>query len=98
MQDEPGDVQDAPEVVSPIRDPRCLGPTEDLEREPDGIPHDVVWWMVAGVIALSVAAFAAIVCFGWLAAIAVVAVALPVMVFVLQRRSERERDHVHRSR
>ena len=27
---------------SPVRDDAALGPTEDLDREPDGVPHVVV--------------------------------------------------------
>lgn len=27
---------------SPVRDDAALGPTEDLDREPDGVPHRVI--------------------------------------------------------
>src|SRR5262249_18536832 len=30
------------EVHSPLRDDRLLGPEEDLDRMPDGVPHPVV--------------------------------------------------------
>ena len=29
-------------VHSPVRDDEALGPTEDLDREPDGMPHQVI--------------------------------------------------------
>ena len=30
------------EPHNPVRDDRKLAPTEDLDREPDGVPHSVV--------------------------------------------------------
>ena len=30
------------EPHNPVRDDRRLAPTEDLDREPDGVPHKVV--------------------------------------------------------
>jgi hypothetical protein len=85
---------------SPIRDEDTLGPNEDLEREPDGVPHDVV-----GLSALFSVLFAAVVLGMWLsgstgrvAAVAMCMIGVPMLVTSLRRRAERERDHVHPSR
>jgi hypothetical protein len=85
---------------APIRDEDRLGPNEDLDREPDGVPHDVV-----GLSALFSVLFAAVVLGMWLsgstgrvAAIAMCMIGVPMLVSSLRRRSERERDHVHPSR
>jgi Flp pilus assembly protein TadB len=85
---------------SPVRDDRRLGPTEDLDREPDGVPHDVV-----GLAALFSVLFAAVVLGMWLsgstgriAAIAMCMVGVPMLVSNLRQRSERERDRAHPSR
>jgi hypothetical protein len=85
---------------SPVRDDDSLGPTEDLDRELDGVPHDVV-----GLSALFSVLFAAVVLGMWLsgstgrvAAVAMCMIGIPMLVSSLRRRSERERDHVHPSR
>lgn len=85
---------------SPIRDDSSLGPTEDLDREPDGVPHDVV-----GLSALFSVLFAAVVLGMWLsgstgriAAVAMCMIGVPMLVSGLRQRSERTRDHVHPSR
>jgi hypothetical protein len=85
---------------APIRDEDTLGPNEDLDREPDGVPHDVV-----GLSALFSVLFAAVVLGMWLsgstgrvAAVAMCMIGVPMLVTSLRRRSERERDHVHPSR
>ncbi len=85
---------------APVRDERSLGPTEDLDREPDGVPHDVV-----GLAALFSVLFAAVVLGMWLsgstgriAAIAMCMVGVPMLVSNLRQRSERERDREHPSR
>jgi hypothetical protein len=85
---------------APVRDENSLGPTEDLDREPDGVPHDVV-----GLSALFSVLFAAVVLGMWLsgstgrvAAVAMCMVGIPLLVSNLRQRSERERDQVHPSR
>ena len=88
--------------TSPIRDHRSLGPTEDLDREPDGVPHDVV-----GLAALFSVLFAAVVLGMWLsgstgriAAVGMCLIGVPMLVTNLRQRSERERerDTYHPSR
>lgn len=88
-------------VNAPVRDDSALGPTEDLDREPDGVPHAVV-----GLTALFSVMLAMLVAFMFLAggtvtrvaAIVVVVLAIPVLVSTLRRRAEQGRDHVHPSR
>jgi hypothetical protein len=89
-----------PAQHSPVRDEQSLGPTEDLDREPDGVPHDVV-----GLSALFSVLFAAVVLGMWLsgstgriAAVAICMVGVPMMVSSLRQRSEREREDHHPSR
>jgi Flp pilus assembly protein TadB len=84
----------------PVRDESHLGPSEDLDREPDGIPHDVV-----GLSALFSVLFAAVVLGMWLsgttgriAAVAMCMVGVPMLVSNLRQRSERTRDQTHPSR
>jgi hypothetical protein len=86
---------------APVRDPAALGPTEDLDREPDGAPHSVI-----GLTALFSVMFAMLVAFLFLsgkvvdmvAAILLVVIAVPVLVSSLRKKAERERDHLHPSR
>jgi hypothetical protein len=86
--------------VAPIRDERSLGPTEDLDREPDGVPHDVV-----GLSALFSVLFAAVVLGMWIsggtgriAAVALCMVGIPMLVSGLRDRSERGRERGRHSR
>lgn len=91
----------APEPQNPVRDDSKLAPTEDLDREPDGVPHSVV-----GMTALFSVVLAMLVAFmfltghriGQIAAIALAAIAIPTLVATLRRKAERDRDHVHPSR
>lgn len=71
---------------------------EDLLREPDGVPHDIVWRTTLSACVLAVLALAAVSAAGWAFAVGIVVLALPFVVLVLARRSEQERDHVHPSR
>jgi hypothetical protein len=74
--------------------------SEDLQRQPDGIPHAVI-----GLTALFCVYFAmllvAILLTGTsistIAAVALVLVALPVAALGLQRMAARQRDHDHPS-
>jgi hypothetical protein len=71
--------------------------SEDLQRMPDGIPHDVVGLTAFCAIALAVAL--ALAWIDGLHGIAVlVALATPRIVWRLVQRAERERDFVHPSR
>jgi Flp pilus assembly protein TadB len=89
------------EPHNPVRDDSRLAPTEDLDRDPDGVPHSVVG-MTAGFAVM----FAMLVAFMFLAgstvtrvaAVVICMVAVPVVVSQLRKKSDRERDHVHPSR
>jgi Flp pilus assembly protein TadB len=87
--------------MAPVRDDSALGPTEDLDRDLDGVPHDVV-----GLTALFSVFLAMLVAFmvlaggtvGRVAAAVLAVVAVPVLVMSLRRRANRRRDHLHPSR
>lgn len=85
--------------IAPIRDERTLGPTENVDRDPDGVPHDVV-----GLSALFSFLLAALVLGMWLtgstmgriSAIALLVFGVPMLVSGLRERSDRERNrHEH---
>lgn len=86
---------------NPVRDDESLAPDEDLDREPDGVPHDVV-----GFTALFSVFLAMLVAFMFLthkavvqaAAVALLLIAIPVLVSILRKRAERDRNHLHPSR
>ncbi len=89
------------EPYNPVRDDRKLAPTEDLDREPDGVPHGVVG-MTAGFSVM----LALLVAFMFLsggtttrvAAIVLVLIAIPLGVTSLRKKADRDRDQVHPSR
>jgi hypothetical protein len=86
---------------NPVRDDSKLAPTEDLDREPDGVPHRVV-----GMTALFSVVLAMLVAFMFLtgngvariAAVALAAIAIPTLVASLGRKAKHDRDHNHPSR
>lgn len=90
-----------PEPHNPVRDDSKLAPTEDLDREPDGVPHRVV-----GMTALFSVVLAMLVAFmfltghrvGRIAAVALAAIAIPTLVATLRRKAEHDRDRAHPSR
>jgi len=94
-------VRPSAEPQNPVRDDSKLAPTEDLDREPDGVPHGVVG-MTAG---FSVV-LAMLVAFMFLtgnfvarvAAVALAAIAIPTLVVTLRRKAAHDRDQVHPSR
>src|ERR1700742_4906634 len=88
-------------VHHPVRSDARLSPTEDLDREPDGVPHSVV-----GFTALFSVMLAMLVAFMFLtgrgvtrvAAIALAVIAIPILVSILRNKADPERDPVHPSR
>jgi hypothetical protein len=88
-------------VQAPVRDDDALGPTEDLDREPDGVPHHVI-----GLTALFSVMLAMLVAFmvltgGVVSRVAAVIIALmtiPVLVSTLRGKADRDRDQLHPSR
>ncbi|MDX2094219.1 MAG: hypothetical protein SFX73_40685 [Kofleriaceae bacterium] len=96
-----GPVDPAHTAHNPVRDDTKLAPTEDLDREPDGVPHRVV-----GLTALFSVMLAMLVGFMFLlgstvtkiAAVIIAVMAIPVLVGKLNTKAQVERDHTHPSR
>ncbi len=96
---------DHPEVGyephNPVRDDSSVSPTEDLDRQPDGVPHSVVG-MTAGFSVM----LAMLVSFMYFsgggvvryAAVALAVLAIPLLVGMLRNKAANERDQVHPSR
>jgi hypothetical protein len=85
----------------PVRDDLAIGPTEDLDREPDGVPHQVVGMTAAFSVMLAMLVAAIFVTggvIGHVAAVVLALLAIPLMVVSLRKKSARDRDHVHPSR
>jgi hypothetical protein len=84
-----------------VRDDDALGPTEDLDREPDGVPHHVI-----GLTALFSVMLAMLVGFmilaggtvSRIAALILAALAIPVLVSTLRRKADSDRVQLHPSR
>jgi hypothetical protein len=89
------------EPHNPVRDDSKLAPGEDLDREPDGVPHRVV-----GLTALFSVMLAALLAFMFIvggttskvAAVVIALMAIPVLVGSLNAKARRDRDHLHPSR
>jgi hypothetical protein len=93
------------EPTPPITDSETaeqrLTPHEDIERQPDGVPH-----LVIGLTALFSVLLAAVLIsmfrsgptVGSVASVALALVAIPVLVSKLGAKAERDRDHDHPSR
>lgn len=89
------------EPHNPVRDDSKLAPDEDLDREPDGIPHRVV-----GLTAFFSVMLAALLAFMFIvggttsrvAAVLIAVFAIPVIVGTLNKKADRDRDHLHPSR
>lgn len=89
------------EPHNPVRDDSKIAATEDLDREPDGVPHQVI-----GLTALFSVMLAMLVAFMFfvgttltrVAAVAIAIFAVPVLVTRLNRKADTQRDHVHPSR
>ena len=89
------------EPYNPVRDDRKLAPTEDLDREPDGVPHNVIGLtaLFSVLLAMLLAAmFLSGSTAGRVGAVVLALVAVPTLVVLLRDKAERERDHVHPSR
>ena len=89
------------EPHNPVRDDSKLAPTEDLDRQPDGVPHQVVGMTALFSVMLALLLGVMFVFGGMVTKIAAIVLALlavPVLVGTLRNKAERERDHVHPSR
>jgi hypothetical protein len=88
------------EPHNPVRDDARLSEHEDLDREPDGIPHEIIGMTVFFSVVLAM-----LLAFMFLAGgaarvggIILALIAVPILVSVLKNKAERDRDHVHPSR
>ena len=95
----PTSVQHEPH--NPVRVDALLAPTENLDRQPDGVPHSVV-----GLTALFSVMLAMLVAFmfltghttGKVLAVILAFIAIPAMVGSLRRKAQHDRDDVNPSR
>lgn len=88
-------------IPAPIRDDRALGPTEDLDRQPDGVPHDVIGLTFLFSIVLALLCGGIFMSGGVVGHIAgplIALIAIPVIVMSLSKRAARERDPHHPAR
>jgi len=86
---------------SGLRGDDVLGPHEDVEREPDGIPHDVIGLTAFFSVILAMLLGTIFVTGGTVgrtAAILIAGFAIPALVSSLSRRAERDRDPTHPAR
>ena len=96
---QPPDVGHEP--YNPVRDDSKLAPTEDLDRMPDGVPHQVVGFtaLFSVMLALLIGGmFIAGGTVGRVSAVVLGLLAIPVLVRTLGRKADRERNHLHPSR
>jgi hypothetical protein len=70
---------------------------EDLDRLPDGIPHAVIGLTAFYSVSLAIA-LVLLLTQQHVSLVALVALALPLLVWRLTGKAERERDHLHPSR
>jgi hypothetical protein len=96
----PAPVDVGHEPHNPVRDDSKTSPNEDLDREPDGVPHSVVG-LTAG-LAVVVAMLCAFMFLAGgatrIAGIVLLLVATPVLIGSLNKKADRDRDRVHPSR
>lgn len=71
---------------------------EDVQREPDGMPHAIIGLTVLYAAMLAVAMLWTHTASGGAATIIVALIAVPIVVFRLQRMATRDRDQRHPSR
>ncbi len=88
------------EPHNPVRDDSKASPNEDLDREPDGVPHSVVG-MTAGLSVVLAMLCAFMFLAGGatrIAAVVLLVIAVPVLIGSLRKKAEKDRDHIHPSR
>lgn len=86
---------------NPVRIDEALGPTEDLDREPDGAPHSMIGMTAAFSVMLAVLVGFMFLAGGTtlkVAAIALILLAVPTLVSSMRKKASRERDQLHPSR
>ena len=83
---------------SPVRDDLATGLTEDLDRQPDGVPHKVVGMTILFSVILAMLVAIIFVTGGHVVAFLLAVLTIPVLVSTLRNRAARDRDHLHPSR
>ncbi|HUJ61699.1 MAG TPA: hypothetical protein VLX92_24515 [Kofleriaceae bacterium] len=83
---------------SPVRDDASTGRTEDLDRQPDGVPHAVVGLTAFFSVLLAMLVTAMFLAGCHALAVLLALVAIPVLTSTLRRRAAETRDHLHPSR
>jgi hypothetical protein len=86
---------------APVRDDDALGASEDLDRQPDGIPHQIIGLTVLFSVMLALLVGFMVLAGGGVsrvAAIVIAVLAIPVLVSTLRTKATRDRDHLHPSR
>lgn len=88
------------EPHNPVRDDTKKSAHEDLDREPDGVPHEVVGMTALFSVMLAVLLAVMFLVGGGtrVAGIMLALVAVPILVSTLRNKADRERDHLHPSR
>ena len=89
------------ETQSPVRDDSKTGATEDIDREPDGVPHSVVGFTALFSVMLAMLVAAMFIAGGTVvrvAAVLLAVIAIPMLVGMLRNKADRDRDHTHPSR
>jgi hypothetical protein len=88
------------EPHNPVRDDSKTSPNEDLDREPDGVPHSVVGMTAGLAVVLAMLCSFMFLAGGAtrIAAVVLLVIAVPVLIGGLGKKAERDRDHVHPSR
>jgi len=88
------------ETHAPVRDDSKTAATEDIDREPDGVPHSVVGFTALFSVMLSMLVAAMFIAGGTVvrvAAVLLALIAIPVLVSLLRTKAARDRDHTHPS-
>ena len=88
------------EPHNPVRDDNKTSEHEDLDREPDGVPHNVVGFTALFSVVLALLVAFMFLAGGWarLGAVLLLVISVPLLVSTLSRKADRERDHIHPSR
>jgi hypothetical protein len=88
-------------IALPAEPDQRLSPHEDVERQPDGVPHLVIGLTALFSVVFAIAMIAVLLSGPSLGSITVAALTIigfPVLVIRLNAKADRDRDHVHPSR
>lgn len=88
------------EPHNPVRDDTKASAHEDLDREPDGVPHQVVGMTALFSVMLALLLAVLFLAGGGarIAGILLALVAIPILVSALRKKADRDRDRMHPSR